>query len=156
MNLRQANFWTTKTLKEMTKAEWESLCDSCGLCCLHNLKDGNTGKIKPIAVSCRYLDTTTCRCLVYENRKRINSDCILLSPDKLSFIKRLPYTCAYRCLAEGRELEWWHPLVSGDSDSVHKAGISVKDKVVSGIHDCLEELDVELFQSYEIVSLYGG
>ena len=130
----QNKFWKTKTLREMTSAEWESLCDKCGRCCLHNFKDGKTGKIKFIAVSCQFLDTTTCRCLVYEARKQMAPDCIKLSPDKIGEIQRLPYTCAYRSLAEGRELEWWHPLVSGDPDTVNKAGISVQDKVVSGTH----------------------
>jgi hypothetical protein len=127
MKQRQHKFWKTKTLKEMTSTEWESLCDKCGRCCLHNFKDGKTGKFKFIAVSCQFLDTSTCRCLVYEARKQIAPDCIELCPDKIRQLKRLPYTCAYRSLAEGRELEWWHPLVSGDPDTVNKAGISVQD-----------------------------
>jgi len=145
MNMRQEPFWKTKTLKELTKAEWESLCDSCGVCCLHSLQDGKTGKVKHLSVACQYLDTSTCRCLIYEDRVKIASDCERLSPKKIKRIKKLPHTCAYRALIEGRELEWWHPLVSGDPNTVHEAGVSVKDKLVSGIHDYLEELDVELF-----------
>jgi uncharacterized cysteine cluster protein YcgN (CxxCxxCC family) len=141
----QNKFWKTKTLREMTSAEWESLCDKCGRCCLHNFKDGKTGKIKFIAVSCQFLDTTTCRCLVYEARKQMAPDCIKLSPDKIGEIQRLPYTCAYRSLAEGRELEWWHPLVSGDPDTVNKAGISVQDKVVSGTHIHPKDLEYNNF-----------
>ena len=141
MKQRQHKFWKTKTLKEMTSTEWESLCDKCGKCCLHNFKDRKTGKIKFIAVSCQFLDTSTCRCLVYEARKQIAPDCIELCPDKIRKLKRLPYTCAYRSLAEGRELEWWHPLVSGDPDTVNKAGISVQDKVVTGLRVNPDELE---------------
>jgi len=142
MNMRQEPFWKTKTLKELTKAEWESLCDSCGVCCLHSLQDGKTGKVKHLSVACQYLDTSTCRCLIYEDRVKIASDCERLSPKKIKRIKKLPHTCAYRALIEGRELEWWHPLVSGDPNTVHEAGISVKDKVVSGIHVHPEDLDL--------------
>ena len=116
----------------MTRAEWEALCDHCGLCCLHSVQDGKTGKIKLLAVACRYLDTSTCRCRVYQNRSRIEPDCRNLSPRHLPRIKKLPHTCAYRLLLEGRKLAWWHPLVSGDPDTVHEAGHSVKDKVQTG------------------------
>lgn len=141
MKQRQHKFWKTKTLTEMTSTEWESLCDKCGRCCLHNFKDRKTGKIKFIAVSCQFLDTSNCRCLVYEARKQIAPDCIELCPDKIRPLNRLPYTCAYRSLAEGRELEWWHPLVSGDPDTVNKAGISVQDKVVNGLRVNPDELE---------------
>ena len=118
----------------MTSAEWESLCDKCGLCCMHNFEDGKTRKIKLIDASCQFLDTSTCRCLVYEARKQMAPDCLEFSPDKIKQIKGLPYTCAYRSLAEGRELEWWHPLVSDDPNTVDESGISVQDEVASGIY----------------------
>jgi uncharacterized cysteine cluster protein YcgN (CxxCxxCC family) len=148
MAAEQNQFWKTKKLKEMTKAEWESLCDGCGLCCLHNFRDGKTGKIKIIAVSCRFLDTSTCRCLIYHTRKQINPDCVSLSPDKIRQIKRLPYTCAYRSLEEGRKLECWHPLVSGDPNTVHESGISVRHKVVSGNH--VHQDDLEYFCNIDL------
>ncbi|HKJ32887.1 MAG TPA: YcgN family cysteine cluster protein, partial [Balneolales bacterium] len=132
MEQKQDLFWKTKSLKEMTKAEWESLCDNCGRCCLHSVQDGKTGKIKLLSVACQYLDVSTCRCLIYEDRVKIESDCERLSPDKIRRIKKLPYTCAYRSLVEGRQLEWWHPLVSGDPNTVNAAGISVQGKVVTG------------------------
>ena len=141
MNTIQKKFWETKTLTEMTSAEWESLCDRCGRCCLHSVRDGKTGKINFIAVSCRFLDISTCCCSVYEDRKKTVSDCITLSPHKSKQIKRLPYTCAYRSLAEGRTLEWWHPLISGDPNTVHNAGISVQNKVLSGLHVHPDDLD---------------
>jgi uncharacterized cysteine cluster protein YcgN (CxxCxxCC family) len=134
MEQKQDQFWKAKALKEMTRVEWESLCDHCGRCCLHSLQDGKTGKITLLAVACRYLDISTCCCFIYEDRFKIDSTCIKLTPDKIRRIKKLPYTCAYRTLVEGRELEWWHPLVSGDPNTVHKAGVSVQGKVVTGAH----------------------
>lgn len=132
MNMKQGQFWKTKTLNEMTRDEWESLCDGCGICCLQRIEDEKTGRIKLTSVSCEFLDTVNCRCLVYEDRFLLNPDCVEFSPDKLKHIGWLPSTCAYRCLSEERELEWWHPLVSGDPSTVHQAGISTRDKVLPG------------------------
>jgi len=132
MEQKENKFWETKSLKEMTKSEWESLCDFCGLCCLYSVQDDKTEKIELLAVACQYLDISTCHCLIYKDRFRTVSDCMRLSPDKIKQLKRLPYTCAYRSLVEGRNLEWWHPLVSGDPNTVHKAGISMKGKIVTG------------------------
>jgi uncharacterized cysteine cluster protein YcgN (CxxCxxCC family) len=130
METQQDPFWVTKTLGEMTKEEWESLCDQCGICCLHKVEDENTGEIKFIGISCEFMDTENCRCFVYEARKLVNPNCIILSPDSIEQKKWLPITCAYRRIAERRELESWHPLVSGDPNTVHQEGISVRDKVV--------------------------
>ncbi len=141
MEQKENQFWKTKSLKEMTKAEWESLCDHCAVCCLHSVQDGKTGKIKHLSVVCQYLDISTCRCLIYEDRVKIESDCERLSPDKIRRLKKLPHTCAYRSLVEGRALEWWHPLVSGDPNTVHKAGISVRGKVVTGVHVNFNDLE---------------
>ena len=127
-------FWKTKTLEELTPDEWESLCDQCGICCLQKIEDENTGEIKIIGLSCEFLDTEHCRCLVYADRKLLNPDCILLTPQTIVQKKWLPDTCAYRRLAEGRKLERWHPLISNDPDAVHDAGISIRNKVVSGIY----------------------
>jgi uncharacterized protein len=141
MEQKENRFWKTKSLHEMTKAEWESLCDHCGICCLHSVQDGKTGKIKYLAVACRHLDPRTCRCAIYADRIRIESDCERLSPNNIRRIKRLPHTCAYRLLVEGRELAWWHPLVSGDPDTVHQAGISVQGKVVAGVRIDMDDLE---------------
>ncbi len=132
--MKQRPFWLTKSLHEMTRDEWESLCDGCGICCLEKIEDKETGKIKFMSISCQFLDTVNCRCMIYEDRVVVNPDCLELSPDEVKQITWLPKTCAYRCLAEGRVLEWWHPLVSGDPGSVHEAGISIRDNVVSGRH----------------------
>jgi uncharacterized cysteine cluster protein YcgN (CxxCxxCC family) len=134
MEQEENQFWETKSLKEMTKAEWESLCDSCGLCCLYSVQDGKTGNIKLLAVACQHLDISTCRCVVYKHRLKTVPDCMMLTPDKIRRLKKLPYTCAYRSLVEGRELGPWHPLVSGDANAVHEAGISMQGKVVAGVH----------------------
>ena len=129
---KREQFWKTKSLSKMSLDEWESLCDGCGLCCLRKVEDEETGEIKVMSVSCDFLETVSCHCMVYADRKLVNPECIELSPEKLVQIKWLPNTCAYRCVAEGRELQWWHPLVSNDPDTVHQAGISARDKVVPG------------------------
>ena len=147
MEQKQNQFWKTKSLKEMTKAEWESLCDNCGVCCLHSVQNGKTGKIKYLSVACQYLDICTCRCLIYEDRVKIVSDCERLSPDNIRRIKKLPHTCAYRSLVEGKQLEWWHPLVSGDPNTVHEAGISVQEKALSG--KFVHPEDLEYYKHYE-------
>ena len=124
-----APFWTTKTLAEMTPQEWESLCDGCGRCCLHKLRD-ETDALSYTNVSCRLLDTDTCRCSDYPRRQRRVPDCVSLTPAALAEIDWLPPSCAYRRVAQGRGLAWWHWLVSGDPDTVHTAGISVRGRVV--------------------------
>ena len=135
-------FWKTKSLEDMTPVEWELLCDKCGRCCLQKIGDGESGRIKLLAISCEYLDISTCRCLVYENRKRLKPDCVKLSPKKLTAaMEWLPDTCAYRKIAAGKELDWWHPLVSGDPNTVHQAKISVRDKIIPGWNLELEELN---------------
>ena len=127
-------FWKSKSLRLMTKEEWESLCDGCGLCCLNRFGDSQTGRIITTAVSCAHLDLKTCRCLIYETRFQVNPECCKLRAANIKKLSWLPRTCAYRTLTEGRELAWWHPLVSGDPDTVHAAGISVRNKAVSEVH----------------------
>ena len=125
----------------MTRSEWESLCDRCGLCCLYRVQDGKTGKVKLLAVACQYLEINSCWCTIYEDRIHTVPDCIMLAPDKIKFIKKLPLTCAYRSIVEGRDLEWWHPLVSGDFNTVHEAGISMKGKVITEVDAHLSNLE---------------
>ncbi|MFI4982811.1 MAG: YcgN family cysteine cluster protein, partial [Nevskiales bacterium] len=124
-------FWQTKTLAEMTRAEWESLCDGCGRCCLHKLRYEETGELAFTNVACRLLDLHSCRCGDYAHRRQHVPDCVHLSPASLRKIDWLPPSCAYRRLAEGSDLAWWHPLVSRDPETVHKAGISVRGRAVS-------------------------
>ena len=122
-------FWRVKRLEEMSRAEWESLCDGCGRCCLVKLEEEETENIYFTDVGCRLLDTGTCRCRNYPNRTERVDDCVRLTPDTIAEIGWLPPTCAYRLIEEGKELYWWHPLVSGDPETVHEAGISVRGRV---------------------------
>ena len=124
-------FWKTKTLAEMTGEEWESLCDGCGRCCLHKLRYEESGALGYTNVACRLLDLETARCGDYANRRRKVPDCVHLTPADLVEIDWLPPSCGYRRVAEGKDLAWWHPLVSGDPASVHEAGISVRGRVIS-------------------------
>lgn len=124
-------FWEIKSLSDMTVDEWEALCDGCGKCCLHKLEDLNTHKVHYTHVACRLLDTKTIHCTNYVRRKHLVPDCLQLSPDNITLYKWLPKTCAYRLLAEGKPLYNWHPLISGRSETVHEAGISVKGKCIS-------------------------
>ena len=125
-----APFWKTKPLERMTRAEWESLCDGCGRCCLHKLRDEDTNELAFTVVACRLLDIASCRCADYSNRRKWVPDCVKLTPARLRKIDWLPPTCAYRLLAEGKDLMWWHPLVSGDPEAVHRAGVSVRGKAI--------------------------
>ncbi len=125
----EAPFWKRKTLKQMTRTEWESLCDGCGKCCLLKLEDWETGDVSYTDVACRGLDHTSCQCKFYTTRKREVPDCIVLKPEMVARFSWLPGTCAYRLIAEGKDLAWWHPLVSGDPETVHEAGISVRGRV---------------------------
>lgn len=124
-----APFWREKSLAQMTPAEWESLCDGCGRCCLVKLEDEDTGAIAYTDVACRLLDAATCRCADYENRSDQVADCVRLTPEAVSSLTWLPPTCAYRLVAEGEDLPAWHPLVSGDPGSVAAAGISVAGRI---------------------------
>jgi len=123
-------FWQSKTLDEMNDAEWESLCDGCARCCMIKLQDEDTSEIHYTALVCPLLQLDSCRCTRYADRQRLVPDCVNLSPQRALEYGWLPNTCAYRILAEGRDLAWWHPLVSGSAETVHEAGISVRSKVL--------------------------
>jgi len=127
-------FWEQKALNEMTRAEWESLCDGCGKCCLHKLEDEDTGDILYTDIACELLDRDNCRCQDYPNRKQKIPDCLLLTASAVASCDWLPSTCGYRLISEDKPLAYWHPLISGSQESVHKAGISVSGRVLSASH----------------------
>jgi uncharacterized cysteine cluster protein YcgN (CxxCxxCC family) len=120
-------FWERVPLANMTKREWEALCDGCGKCCLNKLEDPDTHEIAFTRVACRLLDGETCRCAQYDIRLQFVPDCVVLTPDNISKIAYwMPSTCAYRLLYEKKPLYDWHPLVSDDPNAIHTAGASVK------------------------------
>ena len=127
----QRPFWKMKSLTQMSREEWESLCDGCGKCCLVQLEDEETGTRDFTDVSCKLLDIGACRCSDYDNRAARVPSCVVLSPINIADVYFMPRTCAYRLLAEGEDLPDWHPLVTGDPESTHRAGYSVRGQTVS-------------------------
>lgn len=122
-------FWKKVPLERMTRQQWESLCDGCGRCCLEKLEDEDTGALYFTDIACRLLDGRSCRCRSYADRHQYVPDCVKLTPGKVRRLSWLPPTCAYRLVDEGKDLYWWHPLVSGDPRTVHAAGVSVRGRI---------------------------
>jgi len=139
-------FWKKKSLAEMSKAEWESLCDGCGRCCLNKLEDEDNGEIFYTDVACKLLDLKSCRCGDYHSRVKQVPDCLVLSMDHPEYFMFLPDSCAYRRLHEGKPLLNWHPLVSGTTDSVQRAGISIAGKCISEQDLHPEELEDRIIE----------
>lgn len=135
-------FWERKTLAEMTHDEWESLCDGCGRCCLYILHNEETGDVFETDVACRLFDPKKRRCTDYQNRQRRVPDCVSLTAENVARLTWMPESCAYRRLSEGRGLADWHPLISGDPQSVARAGIAVSADLSSE-----EEIDDALLES---------
>jgi uncharacterized cysteine cluster protein YcgN (CxxCxxCC family) len=124
-------FWEDIPLDRLTRPEWEALCDGCGKCCLNKLEDEETGEVALTRIACRLLDDATCRCTRYATRHAFVPECIVLTPANIAdHLYWLPATCAYRLRHEGRPLAAWHPLNSGDPESVHRAGVSVRGVTV--------------------------
>ena len=131
MKLIKPKFWETKNLIDMNENEWESLCDKCGKCCVIKLEDFDTQQVHYTNVSCKLLCEKSASCKDYENRKSIVPDCIILSPDNLKDLKWMPETCAYKLLNEGKNLPYWHPLLSGNDKEIVNSGNSVKNRVTN-------------------------
>lgn len=136
-----SEFWKTRPLDELTTEQWESLCDGCGQCCLVKLEDADSGEVFYTDVVCHLLDQDACRCGDYQQRCTLVPDCVKLTPDNLEDLSWMPSDCAYRRLADGRELAWWHPLVSGSSATVHESGASVRGKVVCETEVGIDKLE---------------
>lgn len=130
MSAEKKPFWEEKSLAQMTTKEWEMLCDGCALCCLFKIEDADTDEVFYTYVSCKMLDTDTCLCKSYPDRLEQVPQCLKIKPKNFHRMQALPETCAYRRLSENKELEDWHPLISGKPDSVHDAGISVREKAI--------------------------
>ena len=140
-SMDQPPFWKRKSLEAMTLAEWESLCDGCGKCCLAKLEDEDSGEIYWTSVACRLFDAGTCQCSDYLQRKRKVPDCVKLTPKKVREIDWLPRTCGYRLVAEGKDLFDWHPLISGSRDTVHTSGVSMLGRVTALESDMTDDED---------------
>ena len=141
-------FWKDKTLAEMTPDEWESLCDGCAQCCLLKLEAEDTGEVHYTSVVCEYLNEDKCQCRDYPNRNTLVPTCVHLTAATIP--DWLPTTCAYRLVNEGKDLKWWHPLVSGDADTVHQAGISIRGKVVSEKYVHPDDIEARIIKWVEI------
>ncbi len=124
-------FWKTTPLKDMTNAQWESLCDGCGRCCLHKLRDDETDELYYTSVACRLLDVKTCQCTDYPKRHRKVQDCVTLTPTMIPELDWLPPDCAYKRLSDGDDLPPWHPLITGSPQTVITSGASAAGRCIS-------------------------
>jgi len=145
----EARFWETKPLDELNREEWEALCDRCGRCCLLKIEDEDSKNLFYTNVVCEFHDSARCRCTAYRHRSLLVPDCIKVTPGVARDEKWLPDTCAYRLLAEHKPLFDWHPLISGDANSIHQAGISVRDKVISEEYVHPDELPEHLVHWFD-------
>lgn len=131
MNQGTKAFWKSKRLEEMTDQEWELLCDGCAQCCRIKYRDESTGELAVTQVACGLLDIPSCQCTNYENRLRLVDSCVKITSNNVRELDWLPVTCAYRLIAEGKDLYDWHPLIAGDRAMMDKYGHSARSHVVS-------------------------
>jgi len=123
-------FWETKKLDELSREQWEALCDRCAKCCLIKLEFEDTGQLCYTQLVCRYYDEQASTCTCYGERTVLVPTCVKLTPQNLSAVHFMPATCAYRLLFEGKCLPWWHHLVSDSPETVHAAGGSIRGRVL--------------------------
>ena len=147
------NFWQDKSLAELQRdlpeSQWESLCDGCARCCLHKVEDEETGAVALTCVGCRLLDPESCRCRDYPNRQKRVPGCVRIDAKSSAVMAALPHSCAYRRLSEKQALPDWHPLLSGDADSVHQAGMSMRGRIVGEDDADLDRLEDYAFEEDE-------
>ncbi len=130
-SLQSEAFWKTKNMAELSRDEWESLCDGCGKCCCIRLEDEDTAAIYITDVACKLFDSEQCQCSDYPNRSKKVPDCVTLTPGNVAQLHWMPQTCAYRLVANGEDLPEYHHLVSGSRQTIHDAGMSVQEAVYS-------------------------
>ena len=143
-------FWEAKSLDAMTDAEWESLCDGCGQCCLHKLVNDETADLFYTRVACQLLDDETGRCKCYATRLEEVEDCLDVRRMSAAELAWMPRSCAYRRLAEGKSLPWWHPLITGDPQSTANARIAVAGRTISETAADLDQLEAEIIEWVDI------
>jgi len=148
MTIRKG-FWRHKKLTELSPEEWEAICDGCGICCLYKVEYEDTSEVELTNIVCRFLDLECIRCQLYDDRHSAMPTCIKLTPSEVATIKWLPETCAYLLIMRGQPLPDWHPLESGNPQSIHDRGISVKGKVIRET-----EADLNRIEDYVIDDLY--
>ncbi len=132
-NLNQPTPFWEQPLETLDRAQWEALCDGCGKCCLVKAEDEDDGQIYLTNIACKLLDTETARCTNYRQRRQLVPDCIRLTREKLHRFTWLPESCAYKVRARGDSLPDWHYLISGDPETIHEQGHSVRGKVISEV-----------------------
>lgn len=125
------SWWNEQPLEALTVDQWEALCDGCAKCCLHKLEDAGTGKVYYTKIRCQFMNADSCQCECYDQRSERVPECIDLKKHEVSSLHWLPSTCAYRLRSEGKPLPDWHYLVSGDRNSVHRAGVSIRGRAIS-------------------------
>lgn len=138
--------WWEKSLDELNDEQWEALCDGCGLCCMHKFEDEDTGEVLYTDVACRLFDVATCHCTDYANRSVQVPECLRIRQFEPEEFAWLPSSCAYRLRFEDRPLFDWHPLVSGDRDSVHRAAISMQGRCVSETEVDAEDMTLHIVE----------
>ena len=163
MSINEQPFWQTKSLEEMTRQEWESLCDGCAKCCLHKFIDdedtNDETELQPTthindgeemlysSIACYLLNDKTCECTKYLERTKLVPDCVRLTQDNIDDVFFMPNSCAYRRLKEGRGLPSWHPLLhKGKKSAMHQAGMSVRGKVVKD-----DQVSLDDFEDYIVL-----
>ncbi len=132
----QDQFWKNKSIRQFSDQEWEALCDGCGICCLHKMEDGETCYVFYTKVACKLFDTQKCCCTDYKRRFLKVLDCLYIKEEEDDVYYKLPPSCAYRRIYEGKDLPSWHHLICNDREMVHKLGKSARGK-------CVSELDVD-------------
>ncbi|MCP5072486.1 MAG: YcgN family cysteine cluster protein [Rhodobacteraceae bacterium] len=142
-------FWQKKPLSDLSKQEWEALCDGCGKCCLLKLEDEDTGTVHYTDVACRLFDAETCTCGNYPLRKQMVAGCVVLTPENIERNAHwMPRTCAYRLLQEGDKLPGWHPIITGDAASTDTAGMSVTGRTVAEYEVAEEDLEDHVLKGF--------